>query len=276
MKHLPARFPLFAAIATALVIGALPVGAAARQPSPLLAGASNVLQAAPADGDLTWQLANRGMFRDQRVRMAFALLVDEAAVMTAAGLDGQPLVYGDQELRETLLNVPLEDAELLLAASGIATPGEPAQLQQTRVCQIWTPTDAAGLQQRQAVVTALAAELVRVFANLGVVIDPCQVTASAADADLIVSAIGLDGGPSTTVDLNLEGFLGQLVAPSAGAPGPANGGGVGSPQPGRGGNAGLLTPGDASNRTPAAVGLLLAVALVLFCRSALDRSVPRT
>ena len=276
MKHLPARFPLFAAISAALVIGALPVGAAARQPSPLLATASNVLQATPADGDLTWELANRGMFRDQRVRMAFALLVDEAAVMTAAGLDGQPLVYGDQELRETLLNVPLEDAELLLAASGIATPGEPAQLQQTRACLIWTPPDAAALQQRQAVVTALAAELVRVFANLGVVIDPCQVTASAADADLIVSAIGLDGGPSTTVDLNLEGFLGQLVDPSAGAPGPANGGAAGSPQPGMGGNAGLLTPGDASNRTPAAVGLLLAVALVLFCRSALDRSVPRT
>lgn len=173
MKHLPVRLPLLAAVAASFVIGALPAGAAARQPSPLPAPASNVVQAAPVDGDLTWEFAGRGIFLDQRVRMAFVLLIDEPAVMTAAGLDGQPLVYGDPELRGIVASVPPGDAELLLAASGIATPGEPAQLQQTRVCQIWTPPDAATLPQRQAVTASLAVELVSVFADLGVAIDPC-------------------------------------------------------------------------------------------------------
>ena len=221
------------------------------------------------DGDLTWEFAQRGIFADQRVVMGFALFLNDAALISAAGLGGSPLFYGDEEIRSMLATIPMGDAEPLLLVSGIIVSGNSAQLEQARRCRIWTPTSGESLAQREAVLSALAAEVVALFGDLGVVIDPCEVAASAKDADFAVSIVGLASGLAPFGSTSDEMFL-RLVAQQVTEP-PESGGGAGTggptpggtgPAPAAGGNAGLTSDVSGASRI-AMVGMLALVSFVV-------------
>ena len=262
------RAPLFALVtATALFVAALPLSVSAANEPPRQVPAHVALQAAAA-GDLTWQFARRGIFADIRVVLAMAILLDEPGVMSAAGLSGQPLFYGEEETRMSLETIPPDDTEPLLLASGILPqPGGSAQLEQSRRCRIWTPATGDGQAEREAIVPALGSELVTVLAGIGVAIDPCETAASPEEADLAVSVIGLDSGLPAFGGTSDETFLTLTLELPGLQPGAGTGGGDGpgpggtGPAPAQGGNAGLATSEGGSLALPLAVTALAAIAL---------------
>jgi len=257
------RFALSLSVVLVIVVvfatGDRSVVAAAARATTADTSAEAVPQGAPADGDFTWELAGRGIFADQRVRMALVLLLDEDVVMSAAGLDGQPLGYREPDLQQAIAGVPVSDAELLLAAAGLAMPGKAVPLAQARPCRIWTPTDGATLDDREAIASALADEVVRVFAALGVSVEPCEMAGDAADADFVVSAANLERGLPELVDPDPDAFV-LYREPS---PGHLAGE---APQPGAGGTGGLSSNGNSGGSQPA-IGILLAAALIVVGRS---------
>ena len=109
---------VFAALGLAL----LPAPADADSPAqPRLVSAITAQQSS-ATGDLAWSFSRRYIFADERVATAFAILIDEPQVIEAAGLEGQGLVYSDDEIRAAAEGQPVESAEVLLAAGGVAAP----------------------------------------------------------------------------------------------------------------------------------------------------------
>lgn len=263
--HRRLRFALIPLIvATALLAAASPA-TAADQPSPEDPHRP-ALQAAAA-GDLTWQFASRGVFADPRVVLAMAILLDEPAVMSAAGLPGQPLFYGVEETRLSLEEIPPEDAEPLLLASGILPqPGGSAQLVQARRCRIWTPATGEHQAEREAVVAALSNELVIVLGGIGLTIDPCETAASAEEADLAVSVVGLDSGLPAFGDTSDETFVRLTIELPGLQPGAGSGGGGPTPggtgpAPAQGGNAGIGTSEGGSLAVPLVVTALAVLAL---------------
>ena len=253
----PSRFVApFSGLLLALVFFGPSVATATTQPTVDLEGAATAQVV--GDDDLTWEFAPRGVLADTRVLIALAILLDEAAVMDEAGLAGQPLFYGEPELRSVLEEVPEEDAAILLEAAGVAPQGEPAGLEQSRRCRIWTPPDSKLFAERAAVVEALSNQLVEVFAGIGVTIDRCEPATSAREADLAVSTVTLPGGLAPFG----EGIGGPFIT-SIGDAASADGATGGALAPGQGGNAGL---GGGARGTPdmqviAATGALL---LLLF------------
>jgi len=226
-----------------------------------------------ANGDLTWQFAPRGVFVDSRVVTAFVLLLDEAQVMSAAGLSNTPLYYGDPEVRSVIDAVPAGDAPLLLAAAGVfATPDGPAQIEQARRCRIWTPQSGDSLADRQAVRDALGDGLVAAFAQIGVTIAGCEPAASAAEADVSISLVGLESGLSTFGAISDDSFVQSTPGNALPRPGTGSGGTGGTaagPQPAdtgivpaEGGSAGLLAQQAAPDVQ--LVAAALALGLLLF------------
>lgn len=219
------------------------------------------LQATAAAGDLTWQFAPRGIFADPRVVFAMAILFDEARVMSAAGLAGEPLVYGDGETRAALEEIPPGDWEPLLLASGVLPqPGGLADLEQARRCRVWTPATGDAQSEREAVVAAVGDELVTVLASIGVTIDPCETAASAEEADLAVSVIGLDSGLADLGVTSGDAFVSLTVDLPGLQPGAGTGGGDG-PAPGQGGNAGVVSASDESVAVSLAMVALATIVL---------------
>ena len=173
MEHLLTRLPLLVAISTALIVGTLPQSVAARQAPRLLAGVSDVVQAAPTSGDLTWSFSRRNIFADERVVTAFAIFVDEPAVVAAAGVGVVQLGYADSAVSVAAEGQSAELAEMLLAASGIASSDAGPNFVQSRRCRIWTPPEAASTDA-DAIAGALSAALVTAFSTIGIAIDRCD------------------------------------------------------------------------------------------------------
>ena len=219
---------VFAALGLAL----LPAPADADSPAqPRLVSAITAQQSS-ATGDLAWSFSRRYIFADERVATAFAILIDEPQVIEAAGLEGQGLVYSDDEIRAAAEGQPVESAEVLLAAGGVAAPRGTSQFEQARRCRIWTPPAAASAET-EAIADALGAALVTAFARIGIAIDPCEASLSAVEADLFVAPAGLEvDDPS--LNTNADGFLGFRDTRPA-----ASGGS--SSAPAQGGNAGTAT-----------------------------------
>jgi hypothetical protein len=255
--HRRIRFALISLIAAAVFLAGASPATATDQPAPEDPHRP-ALQAATA-GDLTWQFASRGVFADPRVVLAMAILLDEPAVMSAAGLPGQPFFYGVEETRLSLEEIPPDDAEPLLLASGILPqPGGSTQLEQSRRCRIWTPSTGDAQAEREAVVSALSKELVTVLGGIGLTIDPCEVAASPEEADLAVSVVDLDSGFPAFGDTSDETFLRLTIELPGLQPGAETGGG---PAPDQGGNAGIATSEGNSIAVPLVVTALAALAL---------------
>jgi len=253
---------LLAALLAASLFSVSGASAATRDESP-----SRVSRSAQeaAEGDLVWAFAPRGIFADARVVMAFALLLDEPAVMSAAALSNTPLYYDDPEVRSVVDQVPATDATDLLAAAGIATHEGAPLIEESRRCQIWTPTTGDSLADRQAVVAALGDGLVAAFAQIGVTIEPCAPAASAAEADVAVSVLGLDSGLPAFGDIADETFIAILpgdAAPASGGTGAGASPGTTDIAPAQGGNAGLSVRREAADVQLAAA--VVALGLLLF------------
>jgi hypothetical protein len=136
---------------------------------------------AAADGDYLWSFAPRGPFADERVVLAFALLVDTSGVTGAAGGDGS-LFYAAEDVVEFINERPASESQLLLAAAGLADPSR--DLIAARPCRFWADDAAVG--------AALSEALVDTLTGLGIDAEPCEQTSDTEAADLLVWAFGED------------------------------------------------------------------------------------
>jgi hypothetical protein len=217
----------------------------------------------PAEGDFTWEFTARGIFADQRVLGAMGIFVDEAGVMAAAGLEGESLYYGDEEIRAWLAEVPAADAPLLLQAAGILDIDEQTMVEQVRVCQIWTPAGGPSEAEREALAAALGDEVARVWGALGVAVEPCEPAANLDEADLVVTVVGLTTGLPELPEFSSDSFLDQPSLPGAG-PGGTGGGepSDGGPAPAQGGNLGVFAPESSGAQVVAVLVALLAMVVL--------------
>jgi hypothetical protein len=232
-----------------------------------LVGPAAALAQDPAEGDFTWEFTARGIFADQRVLGAMGIFVDEAGVMAAAGLEGESLYYGDEEIRAWLAEVPAADAPLLLQAAGILDIDEQPMVEQVRVCRIWTPAGGPSEAEREALAAALGGEVARVWGTLGVAVEPCEAAASLDEADLVVTVVGLPTGLPELPEFSSDSFLEQPSLPGAGPGG--TGGGDSGPQPGQtgpapaqGGNMGVFAPESSGAQVVAVLVALLAMVVL--------------
>lgn len=160
---------------------------------------------APAPGDYFWAFAPRGPFADDRVVLAFALLVDTSGVPDTAGVDGA-LRYGDEGVIEFTNEKDASEAELLFAAAGLANPAE--DLTPVRACRFWTPTGIPEDEARIAVGAALGAAIADALRDLGLEVAPCVFTEESGDADVYLWEFGQDTHVELTEpDLFGDSFL---------------------------------------------------------------------
>ncbi|MBT5775055.1 MAG: hypothetical protein HOH95_11835 [Dehalococcoidia bacterium] len=226
---------VFVAIAVLLVASPSSPAAAADRPT---SDGPDHLALQAANGDLSWSFSRRNIFADERVTTAFAILVDEVEVVTAAGISGVQLSYADDGINVAAEGQSAEHALLLLAASGVAPPGRGPIFVQSRPCRIWVPAEAASAET-DAVAFALSAALVSALAVIEIPIDPCETASSAADADIFLSTAELVVEDPSFLVTDAESFLvfrGGLIDPDD--PGT---GGEPVPAPAAGGNAGLAS-----------------------------------
>lgn len=170
---------------------------------------------------VVWQFAPKFIFGDERTVISLVSL-----------MDGVPFGYAQPVAPAN------GDELLLLQASGTLSIDEELQVAETRTCRVWYPDDPdapgfVGLSD------TLTEEFVRVFDDLGLDITPCERTAEAEAADLLLwreeepppldfSAFTMDGS-----------FLVSTWAPPPPSGTPAA---PGAPAPAPSGNAGLVTP----------------------------------
>jgi len=227
----------------------------------------------PGSGFIQWRIAPRLIFADPRVVLALNLLIDQATVESAASSPSE-LVYGDPEILSMMEGIPAADRFKLLQAAGVIDQDDRiTNLRAARTCQVWVPARNGGALRNGepvdvelvAVGEALGREMARVFAELGLVIEPCEVTSSLEAADLFV----YDAATMPDVDFAAYPYEGAFVADAGITPGSAAGDtGGGGPVPAHTGYGPLATGG-----TPwtAAVLVAFTVATLAGARSLVGR-----
>ncbi|MGE3960877.1 MAG: hypothetical protein AB7F65_04275 [Dehalococcoidia bacterium] len=218
--------------------------------APLLAAAVAILGfawgAAPAVGQsdaAEWTLAPLGLFGDERVELAMRLQIDAEAAAATAGVALS--YFGSTE-------APAGNAADLLAAAGVAAPGQAAEgLVIERPCRTWAADETLA-----PVATALGAELSEAWATYEVGFPPCGQTDDPALADILVFPAG---EPPAGIDLQTPrgagSFLGFARPVQEGAT-PGTGGG--EPTPAEGGSL-----GEAQETGAVEVAVALAAAAVV-------------
>ncbi|MCK9487690.1 MAG: hypothetical protein M0R73_13530 [Dehalococcoidia bacterium] len=187
----------------------------------------------PPGAVAVWQFAPKFIFGDERAVTALVSL-----------MDGAPVEYA----------VPLSPAngdELpLLQASGTLDIDEEPQVAEARTCRVWHPDDAPGLL---GLAEALSDELVDVFGDLGLAITPCERTADAASADLLLWREA-DPTPVDFTAFTMDGsFLVSTYTPPPAPHSPPLP--PGAPQPADAGNAGRVAASEGRGGT--AIALLM-------------------
>jgi hypothetical protein len=188
-------------------------------------------------GDVYWQLVPNGLLSDQRIQEALLLLVDTDGVASKSALEGS-LLYGGTRDVEVIDQLEQSEAEarLLLAAAGFDDP--PVQLRETRRCRIWTADAAATPDTLTTVAAALSEALSSAWAQLGVEIQPCELTADQDQADVLVWEFGQDYSIAEgAYDFQADSYLGANIERPGAIPGGTGGGDVSPPATG---DAGLL------------------------------------
>jgi hypothetical protein len=250
-----------AAIALAmLVLGALARPAVAQQ-----------ARTEPQEGDLLWTFAREDPFFDQRVRLAFVLLVDTQPWLEAAPSGLWPavqLLAADEDDREFARMVGSEaEAGKLLLASGqdfasIAVVGD---------CRVWVappPVEGTGptAAERGDAGIALGAAFREAIEGLGADVGHCALTSDPATAQLLVWGVGEKAPANPLRDAS------TLFAPPdlpGRQPGAGTGGGPAVPSTG---NAGIERTGSTTSAADVLLLLALAAVLPLAARAATSRA----
>lgn len=191
-------------------------------------------------GDFFWMFAPHGALADERIELAFILLIDTESTMTRAGIDAA-LFYGDprgQEFKQELESSGVAGQEwpILLAAAGIDEPAQDLRI--SRPCRFWAPQADAADAGRIAVGEALGAELATALSRLGLPTEPCELVSDSSQADFYVwsFAMNLELG-SEQPNPDADSFL-QIVVDRPGAI-PGGTGGIPNVTPPTTGDAGL-------------------------------------
>ena len=200
-----------------------------------------------ADGPATlyWGLSEEWPFVDIRWRNSLAVLVDEAALLEAAGAaPGTRFVSHEERVRQVAEAYGGGDLEIvrevLFIAGAVESGGRIQPLQEIGPCLLWVaPDGGAGPSdaQRLMLATGLAQTQRDALSDVfGLPTAPCAQTSDAAAAHILVWAEG-EAAPalpcreqSSFVGVPGETGLG-VTCPEAPAPPPAGGAGlaVGSP-----------------------------------------------
>ena len=183
----------------------------------------------PDDDDLVWSFAPKIPFVDSRVQLAFAILIDEEQVVARAGIGAQHrLLPSEREIREGALGADLEDAQLLLQASGNA----PSLLAETRRCAIAVlppgpSSQAPDFETRIAVADSFAVELQTALGELGIAAQRCGLEDDPESTDILIWGTQ---DPAPMLDPNFDPNASFLGAASGGGGG--DGRDIGSPDNG--------------------------------------------
>jgi hypothetical protein len=157
-----------------VVAASVLVGAIALSPA-----ASHSQQPQFVDG-LVWDVAPLGLFADQRLRDAIDQMVDGQAVLRNAGVSNT-LTYGG---RAGPASGRTDQERLLFAAAGFDNPA--TQLAQQRRCRVWVGAPFLDAAPGSAVKDGLVREVVDGLAGLGVKVEPCDLTTSPQQADILL------------------------------------------------------------------------------------------
>jgi len=143
----------------------------------------------PAAADLLWTFAEEDPLFDQRVRLAFILLMDTQPLLEGAGLWPEvQLLPASADDREFAAMPSIEaDAPVLL----IATGQEFAELEVIGECRVWVappPVEGSGptAAQRNEADIALGAAFRETLAGLGAAVGECALTPDASTTQLLV------------------------------------------------------------------------------------------
>jgi hypothetical protein len=173
-------------------------------------------------GDVYWQMVPNGFLADSRIQQALLFVIDTDAA--AAEIDGA-LIYGS-ELGIALLDEAKdrrEEAPILFAAAGFDNPSE--QFVETRRCRVWIPDDAEAPETLADVATTLGEALSGAWAEFGVEIQPCEITSSRDQADVLVWGYGQDYAiVEGAYDFQAESYVGTEVERPGAIPGGTGGG----------------------------------------------------
>ncbi|MEX1022245.1 MAG: hypothetical protein WD058_03765 [Dehalococcoidia bacterium] len=173
----------------------------------------------PGTRVVQWDFDAVGIFRDERVVMAFLILVDTARI--EAAWDGPvALGYRNPQL-EASAPADAAQALMLLQAAGVADMEGRIRMEVLRPCTVWVPEGVEDEAMFVALATALGEEIAVVLAGFGIDIAPCHVTHEAV-GDLSVFDVDTFPPAPARTNTDEDSFLAFQLPPPPITPPPVS------------------------------------------------------